>query len=51
MDLVMLVLYGGRDRRVDELRTLAAPHGLVLDTVTALTDERCLLEFQLTANR
>lgn len=47
MDLVMLVLYGGRDRRVDELRTLAATHGLVLDTVTALTDERCLLEFQL----
>lgn len=47
MDLAMLVIYGSRDRQVDELRTLAAAHGLVLDTVTALTDQRCLLEFQL----
>ncbi len=45
MDLVMLVFYGGRERRIDELRTLAAAHGLVLDTVTTLTDDRCLLEF------
>jgi 2,7-dihydroxy-5-methyl-1-naphthoate 7-O-methyltransferase len=48
MDLSMLVIYGSRDRQVDELRTLGAAHGLVLDTVTALTDQRCLLEFQLT---
>ena len=47
MDLVMLVYYGGRERRVDEFRALAAAHGLVLDTVTTLTDQRCLLEFQL----
>lgn len=49
MDLVMLVFHGGRERRIDELRTLAASHGLVLDTVTDLTDQRCLLEFQLAA--
>lgn len=47
MDLSMLVIYGGRERRVDEFRTLAAPHGLVLDAVTTLSDERCLLEFRL----
>lgn len=47
MDLAMLVLYGGRERRVDEFRTLAAAHGLVLDAVTDLTDQRCLLEFRL----
>ncbi|WP_051182459.1 methyltransferase [Nocardia vinacea] len=29
---------------------LAAPHGLVLDTVTDLTDQRCLLEFRLAAD-
>ncbi|MBP2320252.1 hypothetical protein JOF56_000637 [Kibdelosporangium banguiense] len=46
-DLSMLVLYGGRERRIDEFRTLAATHGLVLDTVTTLTHERSLLEFQL----
>jgi len=49
MDLAMLVFYGGRERRIDEFRTLAASHGLVLDTVTNLTDQRCLLEFQLDA--
>lgn len=47
MDLSMLVIFGGRERRVDEFRALAAPHGLVLDTVTDLTDQRCLLEFRL----
>lgn len=46
MDLSMLAIYGGRERRIDEFRTLAAPHGLVLDTVTDLTDQRCLLEFR-----
>lgn len=45
IDLAMLVIFGGRERRVDEFRGLAATHGLVLDTVTDLTGERCLLEF------
>ncbi|MER7864726.1 methyltransferase [Amycolatopsis japonica] len=44
-DLVMLVLYGGRERRLDELRELAAAHGLVFDSVTTLTEQRSLLEF------
>lgn len=48
-DLQMLVIFGGRERRLDEFRALTAPHGLVLDTVTELTDQRCLLEFRLTA--
>ena len=51
IDLAMLVIYGGRERRIDELRTLAASHGLLLDTVTDLTDQRCLLEFQLAPSR
>ncbi|MFB9908994.1 methyltransferase [Allokutzneria oryzae] len=46
-DLAMLVIFGGRERRIDELRALASAHGLVLDTVTDLTDQRCLLEFRL----
>jgi hypothetical protein len=44
--LTMLVLYGGRERRLAEFGELGAAHGLVLDSVTALTDERCLLEFR-----
>ncbi|MFI7115216.1 methyltransferase [Amycolatopsis sp. NPDC049868] len=44
-DLVMLVLYGGRERRLDELRELASAHGLVFDSVTTLTEQRSLLEF------
>jgi hypothetical protein len=51
MDLSMLVIFGGRERQVDEFRTLGAAHGLVLDTVTELTDQRCLLEFQLATGR
>jgi hypothetical protein len=51
MDLTMLALYGGRERRTDEFRTLAAAHGLVLDTVTTLTGQRCLHEFHLTASQ
>lgn len=51
MDLSMLVIYGSRERRIDEFRTLAAAHELALDTVTDLTDHRCLLEFQLPAGR
>jgi hypothetical protein len=46
-DLAMLVIFGGRERRGGEFRTLAAVHGLVLDAVTDLTDERSLLEFRL----
>ncbi|WP_415362533.1 methyltransferase [Saccharothrix sp. BKS2] len=44
--LAMLVIFGGRERRLDEFRALASPHGLVLDTVTELTGQRCLLEFR-----
>ncbi|MEU6560390.1 methyltransferase [Nocardia nova] len=44
-DLAMLVMYGGRERRVDEFRSLASPHGLTVTAVTDLTDQRCLLEF------
>ncbi|WP_218018229.1 methyltransferase [Nocardia shimofusensis] len=47
MDLSMLVIYGGRERRIDEFRALAADHGLILDAVTDVTDQRCLLEFRL----
>ncbi|MFC3454147.1 methyltransferase [Amycolatopsis speibonae] len=46
-DLVMLVLYGGRERRLDELRELAAAHGLVFESVTTLTEQRSLLEFRI----
>jgi SAM-dependent methyltransferase len=45
-DLAMFVIFGGRERRVDEFRSLAADHGLVLDAVTDLTEQRCLLEFR-----
>jgi hypothetical protein len=48
-DLAMLVIFGGRERRIDEFRTLASAHGLVLDTVTDLTEQRRLLEFRLVA--
>lgn len=43
----MLTIFGGRERRVEEFAALAAPHGLVLDAVTDLSDERCLLELRL----
>lgn len=45
----MLVIFGGRERRIEEFRALAAAHDLTLGTVTELTTERCLLEFELTA--
>lgn len=48
-DLAMLVIFGGRERRLDEFRALATPHGLILDTVTTLTDQRSLLEFHAAA--
>jgi hypothetical protein len=47
MDLVMLALYGGRERRTEEFRALGAAHGLVLGSVMTVTDQRCLLEFHL----
>jgi SAM-dependent methyltransferase len=47
IDLAMLAIFGGRERRVEEFRALASPHGLVLDTVTDLADQRSLLEFRL----
>jgi 2,7-dihydroxy-5-methyl-1-naphthoate 7-O-methyltransferase len=49
-NLAMLVIFGGRERRIDEFRALASPHGLVLDTVINLTDQRCLLEFRFAAD-
>jgi 2,7-dihydroxy-5-methyl-1-naphthoate 7-O-methyltransferase len=48
-NLAMLAIFGSRERRIDEFRTLASANGLVLDTVTDLTDQRCLLEFHLAA--
>jgi hypothetical protein len=45
-DLAMLAIFGGRERRVDEFRDLAAAHGLVLDRVADVSDGRCLLEFR-----
>ncbi|MGW4482626.1 methyltransferase [Amycolatopsis sp. NPDC004368] len=44
--LAMLTIFGGRERRLDEFRALAAPHGLVVDSVTDLTSQRCLLELR-----
>lgn len=44
--LAMLTIFGGRERRLDEFRTLASAHGLRLDAVTDLTSQRCLLEFE-----
>ncbi|ANZ43119.1 methyltransferase [Lentzea guizhouensis] len=46
MDLVMLVHFGGRERRVEELEQVAAAAGLVLDQVVELTSQRHLLEFR-----
>ncbi|MEU8632931.1 methyltransferase [Amycolatopsis sp. NPDC048633] len=47
MDLAMLVIFGGRERRVAEFRELAAAHGLALDAVTDVSDGRSLLEFRI----
>ncbi|HEY3470530.1 MAG TPA: methyltransferase [Amycolatopsis sp.] len=46
IDLAMLVIFGGRERRVEEFRALAEPHGLVLDAVVDLAADRCVLEFR-----
>ncbi|OKI25030.1 methyltransferase [Saccharothrix sp. CB00851] len=50
-DLAMLVIFGGRERHLEEFRVLGAAHDLGLDSVTELTDHRCLLEFQLAGGR
>ncbi|TDQ04396.1 O-methyltransferase [Labedaea rhizosphaerae] len=47
MDLSMLVIFGGRERTVAEFQALGADHGLVLESVVDLTDQRCLIEFRV----
>jgi SAM-dependent methyltransferase len=47
MDLAMLVIFGGRERRVAEFEVLASAHGLVLDAVTDVSGGRSLLEFRI----
>lgn len=46
MDLAMLAIFGSRERRLEEFRALGSAHGLILDTVADLSDQRCLLEFR-----
>ena len=46
-ELVMLAIFGGRERTLDEFGAFAAAHGLTLDGVTDVCDNRCLLEFGL----
>ncbi|MEV4147976.1 methyltransferase [Amycolatopsis sp. NPDC049691] len=46
MDLAMLVIFGGRERRVEEFEALASEHGLVLDSVTD-AGGRSILEFKI----
>jgi 2,7-dihydroxy-5-methyl-1-naphthoate 7-O-methyltransferase len=45
-DLAMLAIFGGRERRVEEFRTLGSAHGLLLEAVTDLPGRRTLLEFR-----
>ncbi|MGI8416468.1 MAG: methyltransferase [Nakamurella sp.] len=45
MDLFLLMCFGGRERTVDELVTLAANCGLVLVSSSPVTDGRTALEF------
>ncbi|GAB3155525.1 hypothetical protein GCM10027258_60650 [Amycolatopsis stemonae] len=47
MDLAMLVIFGGRERRVGELEALGSAHGLVLDGVADVSEGRSLLEFRV----
>ncbi|RAS62528.1 hypothetical protein C8D87_108350 [Lentzea atacamensis] len=42
----MLVHFGGQERSVAQFERLAETHGLVLDSVTEVADERCVLEFR-----
>ncbi len=51
MDLSMLVHFGGRERGLDDLRALGTAASLTLDTVTTVTDQRCLLEFSVASER
>jgi len=44
MDLAMFVIFAGRERTVDEFCAFASGHGLVLDTVKDVSDQRCRLE-------
>ncbi|WP_282778183.1 MULTISPECIES: methyltransferase [unclassified Nocardia] len=46
-NLAMLAIFGSRERRIDEFRSLAAAHDLVLEAVRDLTEQRCLLEFRV----
>jgi hypothetical protein len=46
-ELAMLTIFGGRERTLDEFRAFAATHGLTLDSVTDVCDDRCLLELRL----
>jgi hypothetical protein len=48
-DLATLVFFGGRERTAEELADLAAPHGLVLASVTPVAGDRTLLEFGFAA--
>ena len=45
MDLSMLMCFGGRERTVDELATLAADCGLQLRGTTPVAHDRTALEF------
>jgi hypothetical protein len=49
-DLAMLVFYGGRDRHLHELSALAEPLGLLIDTVTDVSDHRTLVELRPSAD-
>ena len=40
LNVAVRVMYRGRERPVDELRALASPHGLMLNSVAVLTDQR-----------
>jgi hypothetical protein len=45
LDLLMLSVFGGRERRIDELAAMAAGCGLVHRSAHDVADERTLLEF------
>lgn len=44
IDLSMLVFFGGRDRTLDEFKTLIDAHGLHLASIAEIADNRTLLE-------
>jgi SAM-dependent methyltransferase len=47
MNLYMLMCFSGKERTVEELRTLGAECGLELDDVVRVSDERSALEFRI----